>query len=87
MPKTENPDDPRVMMMRSGICDPDKISMMDVMRLNYMCLCATIMDDDQAVIAGVIYVGDLNNVKMAHFTQMTPSIMKKMVMLSQVMNK
>lgn len=84
LPKTEKPDDPRVMLMRPGIYDPDKINVADVMRVNYMFFCATIMDDDQSVIAGMRWVGDMSNMSMGHFTQMTPSLMKKMVILSQV---
>lgn len=84
LPKTENPDDPRVMLMRPGIYDPNKISVMDIMRVNYMILCSTILDDDQSIIAGLRWVGDLNHATLGHFTQMTPSVMKKMVVLGQV---
>lgn len=42
------------------------------------------MDDDNAIVAGIVNVMDLEGVTMAHFLQMTPSLMKKMVVSGQV---
>lgn len=82
-----NPDDPRIMLMRQGVCNPDKISMIDVLRVTHMSMCSFIMDDDQFVIAGGKIVNDMSNMTMSHFTQITPTIMKKMGILSQVRKK
>ncbi|GBP41113.1 Alpha-tocopherol transfer protein [Eumeta japonica] len=41
------------------------------------------MEDDQFVVSGVRSILDLDNVTMAHFTHMTPMLMKKMVVTGQ----
>ncbi|GBP41111.1 Alpha-tocopherol transfer protein [Eumeta japonica] len=41
------------------------------------------MEDDQFVVSGARSILDLDNVTMAHFTQMTPMLMKKMVVSGQ----
>lgn len=42
------------------------------------------MEDDQALVSGIESILDLDGVTMAHFLQMTPIQMKKMVVSSQV---
>lgn len=42
------------------------------------------MEDDNATVAGGQSILDLEGVTMAHFMQMTPVTMKKMVVLGQV---
>lgn len=42
------------------------------------------MENDNAVVAGIKSVMDLENTTVAHFFQMTPIQMKKMIMFSQV---
>lgn len=84
LPKTLKPDDPRVILVRPGRYNPDKLTIMDTMIINHMSICVQIMEDDQSVIAGQRFIIDLNGVTMGHFTQMTPSVIKKMVMSGQV---
>lgn len=84
LPKSANPDDPRIFIMRPGVGDPDKMSITDVMRVNNSIFCSLIMDDDQLVIAGSKILADMNNMTMSHLTQVTPSLLKKMVISGQV---
>lgn len=42
------------------------------------------MEDDHTVVAGVITLYDLENVKLGHYLQMTPMTMKKLVVIMQV---
>lgn len=42
------------------------------------------MEYDNAIITGTQGVLDLNGVTMGHFVQMTPSVMKKMIVTTQV---
>ncbi|XP_077292354.1 retinol-binding protein pinta-like [Arctopsyche grandis] len=80
---SSNYNGPRAILVRPGLCDPNKFSMIDVMQINYMLYCILLMEDDQAVVAGHLHIVDLTNVGMSHFTQMTPSIAKKVVMSGQ----
>lgn len=84
LPKTSNPDDPRMLIMRPGVGNPDKTSFTDMMRLNNLIFCTLMMEDDQFVIAGSKVLADMGNMSMGHFTQVTPSILKKLVMTGQV---
>lgn len=43
-----------------------------------------LMEDDNAVVSGIVSILDLDGVKMGHFLQMTPMLMKKMVVSGQV---
>ncbi|XP_077291627.1 retinol-binding protein pinta-like [Arctopsyche grandis] len=80
---SSNYNGPRAILVRPGQTDPDKFSILDAMQLNYMIYCILLMEDDQAVIAGQLHIADMTNVGMGHFTQMTPSIAKKVVMSGQ----
>lgn len=82
--KSVNPDDPRVIIIRPGSIDPNKIPIINCLRLNFMFVNMQILTDDQTVVSGQIYIIDLDNVGMNHFTQMTPSLIRKMVMSRQV---
>lgn len=42
------------------------------------------LEDDQLMVNGGISIMDLKGTSMAHFTQFTPTIMKKMVVAGQV---
>lgn len=75
---------PRVILVRPGQYDPNKMSIIDSMQVNHMISCIQLMEDDQSVIAGQLFIIDLSNVTLGHFTQMTPSVVKKMVISGQV---
>lgn len=42
------------------------------------------MDDDIFTVNGIVTVMDMKGASMAHFTQMTPLMMKKMTVATQV---
>lgn len=44
---TDTPDSPIVMLMRPGVCDPSKYSMIDVMRVQSMILDLLMRESDQ----------------------------------------
>lgn len=42
-------------------------------------------EDDNVIVSGMRSILDLEGVTVAHYLQMTPSVMKRMAVLSQVM--
>ncbi|CAH2238104.1 jg18487 [Pararge aegeria aegeria] len=83
MPKTETPDSPRVAIMRIGKVNPGKITMLHVFGMTLITQKIAMMEDDNAMVAGVKIIMDLEGVTMAHILHMTPSVMKKMSVQSQ----
>ncbi|XP_068620796.1 uncharacterized protein [Battus philenor] len=78
LPKTNKPADPRVMLMRPGVVDPNKYSITEMMSINLVIQNLLLMEDDNFVVAGGVSIMDFQGASMAHFTQMTPMLMKKM---------
>ncbi|KAG6446333.1 alpha-tocopherol transfer protein-like [Manduca sexta] len=83
LPKLAAPDAPRVSIIRPATYDPDKYSIVDIMAVSHVLQQIVFMEDDNAVVAGVVSILDLDAVKMGHFLQMTPNLMKRMVVTSQ----
>ncbi|CAH2066480.1 unnamed protein product, partial [Iphiclides podalirius] len=83
LPRTSNPADPRVLLMRAGAYDPEKYSVTDVMSVNVVIQKILLMEDDNFVVAGGVSIMDLQYATMAHFTQISPMIMKKMTVAFQ----
>lgn len=86
LPKPCSPSGPRVVILRPGRYDTDKHTILDSMLLSNMISDMLLIDDDHATVAGTRFIVDLKGVTMGHFTQMTPAIIKKMVMSGQVLN-
>lgn len=78
------PDDPRVILMRMGLNDANKIHVSQIMRVSQMITNIQLLEDDQSVVAGHLIVMDFKKITMAHMSQMTPSLIKKMTMCGQV---
>ncbi|XP_045535899.1 uncharacterized protein LOC106711727 [Papilio machaon] len=83
LPKTSNPAEPRILLMRPGLYDPNKYSLGDVMSVGAVIQNIMLMDDDNFVVAGGISIIDLQGCTMAHFAQMNPMLMKKMTVAFQ----
>lgn len=84
LPKPCSPSGPRVVMLRPGSYDTSKYTIMDSMLLSNMISDMLLNDDDHTTVAGTRFIVDLKGVTMGHFTQMTPTTIKKMVMSGQV---
>ncbi|CAK1603323.1 unnamed protein product [Parnassius mnemosyne] len=78
LPKSSNPTDPRVILVRLGAYDPSKYSINEIMSVNYVTQQIMLMEDDNFVVAGGVSVMDLQGATTAHFTQINPMLMKKM---------
>ncbi|KAL0849063.1 hypothetical protein ABMA28_013425 [Loxostege sticticalis] len=83
LPKAPGPDSPVISLVRPGVYDPSKYTMMDVMSCASMIQKIVLIENDNAVVAGFQSIMDLEGTTMAHYLQMSPLQMKKMVMFSQ----
>ncbi|XP_059059455.1 alpha-tocopherol transfer protein-like [Achroia grisella] len=83
LPKPIGPDSPIVGIFRPGIYDPTKYDIMDVMAATNIIQKLVLVDNDNANVAGFQSIMDLEGSTMAHFTQMSPFQMKKMMVFSQ----
>lgn len=82
LPKTMTPDGPRIVVVRYDN-DPTKYSMIEMMRIHFFLMHLLIKDDDNMIVAGQIGLIDFKGATLSHFTQFTPSLMKKFAMLIQ----
>lgn len=83
LPTPLNGNGPRIGIMRSGLYSTDKYNAEDIMRVASVLQEILLIEDDYANINGVVFIGDMEKATMAHFFQMTPSIMKKMTVFSE----
>ncbi|KAJ8729543.1 hypothetical protein PYW08_001124 [Mythimna loreyi] len=83
LPKAPGPDAPQTSIIRPAKYDPNKYHILDIMSATNVLMKILLVDDDNATVAGGQSVLDLEGVTMAHFMQMTPVVMKKMVTLGQ----
>ncbi|XP_049708171.2 alpha-tocopherol transfer protein-like [Helicoverpa armigera] len=83
LPKPATPDGPLIAIARLSSYDPNKYNIVDVMAATNALMRIAMVENDNAVVAGVRNVMDLEGTTMAHFMQMTPALMKKMVVIGQ----
>lgn len=83
LPKTLTPDGPRIIVMRVGAYDPSKYNVYDIFRAQSLVNAIAMYEDDHMVVAGQTGFIDMANASMSHFLQMTPSVMKKLSLMSQ----
>lgn len=82
LPKTATPDGPRIMLMRF-VGDPSKYDVIDMMRVQTYISSICMIEDDNMIVAGQKGLIDLKGASMGHFTQFTPSLMKKFAVMTQ----
>lgn len=83
LPKTLTPDGPRIILMRVGAYDTSKFSIYDIFRAQSLVNSIAMYEDDNMVVAGQVGFIDMQNASMSHLLQMTPSLMKKLALMSQ----
>ncbi|XP_065367112.1 alpha-tocopherol transfer protein-like [Calliphora vicina] len=83
LPKPLNEDGPRIMLIRNGIYDPKKYTLLDIMRVAQACNDILMWEDDYAIVNGFIHIGDLSGWTKEHFYQFNPSHMKKITVYSE----
>ncbi|XP_063838772.1 alpha-tocopherol transfer protein-like [Ostrinia nubilalis] len=83
LPKAPGPKSPKICIISPGRYDADKYSISDVLSVSYVLIKILLFEDDHLVVTGLQTILDLEGVTMAHFFQMTPLQMKKMVVSGQ----
>ncbi|GBP41118.1 Alpha-tocopherol transfer protein-like [Eumeta japonica] len=83
LPNTWGPTAPRVTMVRAGAYDPSKYHITDIISVGNVIESILLIDDDQLVVVGPQIILDLDQVTVGHLAQMTPSIIKKLVVTGQ----
>ncbi|KAI8427673.1 hypothetical protein MSG28_002137 [Choristoneura fumiferana] len=83
LPKQANPTAPRTILMRFGQYDPAKYHTLEIMSVMSIISKIIYVEDDVHMVCGGVGVMDLEGASMAHFSQMSPALMKKMTVLGQ----
>jgi hypothetical protein len=74
----------RVILMRNGLHRPEEAKVIDMARTNLMMLDVLLEEDDRVSVCGTVNVMDHSNVTLAHMSQFSPSLVKKMTTIFQV---
>jgi len=72
-----------VFLLRGGVFPPD-VKIVDVIKANVMMSDIILEENDRLIICGSVNVIDHRNSNLAHMSQMTAALMKKMTTLFQV---
>lgn len=71
------------MFIRNGAYPANKFSFYEIMRISNLVNDIMLLEDDYAMVNGLIFVMDMSELTAAHFFQMTPSLMKKWTAYSE----
>lgn len=83
LPKTTAADSPRILLIRPGAYDASKYSFLETIKIGMMIQDVQYLEDDNMTVAGDLGIIDLANVTAGHFFQITPSMLKKVLLLKQ----
>ncbi|XP_060807666.1 uncharacterized protein LOC106142999 [Amyelois transitella] len=83
LPKVLKPTDPRVILIRASEYDPNKFVVSELLALTLVMQQILYLEDDSFLVSGVINIVDMQGATVAHFLQMTPTMMKKMLVTGQ----
>ncbi|XP_019530553.3 alpha-tocopherol transfer protein [Aedes albopictus] len=83
LPKTINPDDPKIMLIRGNAFDGDVCDFPDILKVFTMIGDVQFRDDDQLVICGETAIIDLGSSSSSHFFNFNISFLKKAAILNQ----
>ncbi|XP_055600160.1 alpha-tocopherol transfer protein-like [Uranotaenia lowii] len=83
LPKTVNPSDPKIMLIRAAAFDGDFCDFPDILKVYTMIGDLLFRDDDQLVICGEAAIIDLGNSSSGHFFNFNLSFLKKAAILNQ----
>ncbi|XP_026331063.1 retinol-binding protein pinta-like isoform X2 [Hyposmocoma kahamanoa] len=85
LPKSNNLTDPRVVIFRVAAHTPGQFTMPEIMSVGNTLQKIMYMEDDIFTVNGIVNVMDMKGATMSHFSQMTPLLMKKMVVAGQIL--
>ncbi|GBP41119.1 Alpha-tocopherol transfer protein-like [Eumeta japonica] len=84
LPKSKDPLTPRVVLLRPTVYDPNKFHIADIICVFYYLVQILVIEDDTAQVIGVKTVVDTKGTAVAHLSQLTPALLKKIVVVTQV---
>lgn len=73
-----------VMLIRPGTCDPSTITIESQFKVSFMHADVVLQEDDRPIVCGEVTIIDLKDVTLSHAVQMTPSVVKKLMVTFQV---
>lgn len=82
LPNTITPDGPRIMLMRYHT-DPSKYTTLELIRVHFFLMNLMMKEDDNLIVGGQMGLIDFKGATMGHFTQFTPSLMRKFALMTQ----
>lgn len=68
---------PRVVLIRSGAFDPNQYNFTEIQQFRQLLQDILFLEDDVAVVGGLIFVMDFGDVTGTHYKQTSPSALKK----------
>ncbi|KAJ8729544.1 hypothetical protein PYW08_001125 [Mythimna loreyi] len=83
LPKLASPLDPRVIIVTPRLYNPNKITPIDFASFAHCFQQFKYLEDDAFMVNGFINIIDLEGITMGHFTQLTPTLLKKLVIAGQ----
>ncbi|XP_017478935.1 PREDICTED: alpha-tocopherol transfer protein-like [Rhagoletis zephyria] len=70
-------DGPCLVLMRPGKYDPNKFNMTEILRARFILQDIFLISSDNLIVGGFMQIGDFEDFSMAHFFQISPSLMKR----------
>lgn len=83
LPIAGSPGSPRIIFVRMRSYDPSRVRVEDVFQVVTMINDILMIEDDNSMVSGQMYVCDLANISMQHITQLQPAFLKKVLMIWQ----
>ncbi|XP_023295375.2 alpha-tocopherol transfer protein-like [Lucilia cuprina] len=74
---------PRVVLVRNGAFDPSEFSFSEVAQYRQLMQDITLVEDDVAVVGGLVFIMDFADVSAAHLFQASPGAMRKVSQYSE----
>ncbi|XP_059059453.1 uncharacterized protein LOC131852744 [Achroia grisella] len=83
LPKVLKTTDPRVIIVRASEYDPNKYFVTELLALSLVIQQILYLEDDTLVVSGISHILDLEGACMNHFIQITPTTLKKLMVIGQ----
>lgn len=83
LPQTRTKDSPRILLIRAGGYNATKYGFLETIKVGMMIQDIQFVEDDNMAVAGDLGIIDLANITAAHFFQVTPSMLRKVLLLKQ----
>lgn len=77
LPKPLKPGGPRLHMTRLGAASPKEYSFIELMQIQFRTFDIEMMEDDNAIIAGVININECKGLPLGYILQNEPALLKK----------